>query len=106
MCYQQTNDMDRYPLKPEHMRAPEHLTKGEVQKSLDELDHKIKTLKGRLNATTADSSNNYQQHIEALEKKRALIAQKIGDSQNESQHWKDLHDNIGNLHNDADNMLK
>ncbi|GAB3819147.1 hypothetical protein [Pontibacter rugosus] len=98
--------MDRYPLKPENMRAPNHLTKGEVQKSLDELDSKIKTLQGRLNATTSDSSNTYQEHIEALERKRTLIAQKVDDPSNQSQHWHDLHDNISNLHNDADSMMK
>ncbi|WP_233555468.1 sll1863 family stress response protein [Pontibacter oryzae] len=98
--------MDSYPLKPEHMRAPDHLTKGEVQKSLDELDSKIKTLKARVNATTADSNNTYQEHIAGLERKKELILQKMGDPSNEQQHWNDLHSNINDLHKDADNMIR
>ena len=90
------------------MRAPEHLTKGEVQKSLDELDNKIKTLKARVNATTADSNHTYHEHIAGLERKRELIVQKLGDpnSNQNQQHWSDLHHNISDLHNDADNMMK
>ncbi|SFG09732.1 sll1863 family stress response protein [Pontibacter chinhatensis] len=98
--------MDNYPLKPENMRVPEHLTKGEVQKSLDELDNKIKTLKARVNATTADSNHTYHEHIAGLERKRELILQKMGDPNNNEQHWSDLHKNIGNLHNDADGLMK
>lgn len=88
------------------MRAPEHLTKGEVQKSLDELDNKIKTLKARVNATTADSNHTYHEHIAGLERKRELIVQKMGDPNSDSQHWNKLKDNISNLHNDADSMMK
>lgn len=88
------------------MRAPNNLTKGEVQKSLDELDSKIKTLRGRLNATTADSNNTYQEHIAGLERKRELIVKKMGDPNNQQQHWNDLHHNISDLHNEADNMIK
>ncbi|MCX2740219.1 hypothetical protein [Pontibacter anaerobius] len=88
------------------MRAPDHLTKGEVQKSLDELDKKITTLKARVNATAADSNHTYHEHIAGLERKRELIVQKMGDPSNEQQHWSDLHKNISNLHNDADNMIK
>lgn len=98
--------MDTYPLKPENMRAPDGLTKGEVQKSLDELENKIRTLRGRLNATTADSNNTYQEHIAALERKRELIMEKMEDKNNQQQHWQDLHHNINNLHNEADNMLR
>lgn len=88
------------------MRAPEHLTKGEVQKSLDELDSKIKTLKARVNATAADSNHTYHEHIAGLERKRELIVQKMGDPNNNPQHWNKLKDNISHLHNDADNMMK
>ena len=93
-------------MKPENMRVPEHLTKGEVQKSLDELDNKIRTLKARVNATTADSNHTYHEHIAGLERKRELILQKMGDPNNNEQHWSDLHKNIGNLHNDADGLMK
>lgn len=98
--------MDTYNMKPENMRAPDGLTKGEVQKSLDELDSKIKTLRGRLNATTAGSSNTYQEHITALERKRELIVDKMGDPNNQQEHWNSLHRNIYDLHSEADNMLK
>ncbi|MDX5420110.1 MAG: hypothetical protein LPK14_12790 [Hymenobacteraceae bacterium] len=98
--------MDTYPFKPEHMRAPNHLTREEVQKSLDELDSKIKTLRGRINATTADSNHTYHEHVAALERKRELIAQKINDTDENPKKWQDLHGNISNLHNDADNIFK
>lgn len=88
------------------MRAPDHLTKGEVQKSLDELDNKIKTLKARAHATTADSNHTYHEHIAGLERKRELIIQKMGDPNNDQQHWSSLHSNIHDLHNDADDMMK
>ncbi|TPE42823.1 sll1863 family stress response protein [Pontibacter mangrovi] len=95
--------MDNYPIKPEHMRAPDNLTKGEVQKSLDELDNKIKTLKARVNATAADSNHTYHEHIAGLERKRELITRKMGEQHN---NWSDLRNNINSLHNDADNMMK
>ncbi|MFD2513469.1 hypothetical protein ACFSRY_06290 [Pontibacter locisalis] len=98
--------MDTYNLKPENMRAPNHLTREEVQKSLEELDSKIKTLRGRINATTADSNNTYHEHIAALERKRELIASKMNESDDTQQKWQDLHNNINNLHNDADNIIK
>jgi chromosome segregation ATPase len=97
--------MDTYKLNPEHMRAPEHLTREEVQRSLDELDSKISTLRGRVNATTADSNHTYHEHIAALERKRELIASKIGDTEESQQKWNDLHTNLGDLHTDADNII-
>ena len=72
--------MDTYNLKPENMRAPEHLNEEEARKSLEELDAKIKVLQGRAHATTADSHHTYHEHIAALEAKRALIAQKLENS--------------------------
>jgi SMC interacting uncharacterized protein involved in chromosome segregation len=97
--------MDTYNLKPEHMKVPEHLTREEVEKSLTELDNKIKTLRGRVNATTADSNNTYHEHIAALERKRELISGKMNDPDDNQQKWKDLHSNINNLQNDADNII-
>ncbi|PRY12749.1 hypothetical protein CLV24_107120 [Pontibacter ummariensis] len=88
------------------MRAPNHLSREEIQKSLDELDNKIKTLKGRAHATAADSNHTYHEHIAGLEKKRELIASKLNDSGNDQKKWQDLHNNINNLHNDADNIFK
>lgn len=72
--------MDTYPLKPENMRAPAHLNEKEIRQSLEELDAKIKVLKGRANATAADSHHTYHEHIAALEAKRNLIAGKLSDT--------------------------
>jgi hypothetical protein len=98
--------MDTYNLKPEHMRAPQNLTREEIQKSLDELDYKIKTLHGRLNATAADSSHTYHEHIAALQAKRELIAQKLGDQEDTQSKWHDLRDGLDNLKKDMDNLFK
>lgn len=97
--------MDNYPLKPESMRAPNNLSREEVQRSLDELDNKIKVLKGRANATTADSNNTYHEHIAALERKRELIAQKMDTQEQSSSTWQDLRNGIDKLKNDVDNFF-
>jgi len=76
-----------------------------VQRSLDELDNKIKVLKGRANATTADSNNTYHEHIAALEKKRELVAQKMNDKDQSSSTWSDLSNGINNLKKDIDNFF-
>lgn len=98
--------MDTYNLKPEHMRAPSHLSREEVQKSLDELDNKIKILKGRVNATTADSNHTYHEHIAALEAKRELIAQKLGDQEDSQSKWQGIKDGLDNLRKDMDDLFK
>jgi soluble cytochrome b562 len=97
--------MDNYPLKPESMRAPNNLSREDVRKSLDELDNKIKVLKGRANATTADSNNTYNEHIAALEKKRELIAQKVNTKEQDSSTWQDLRNGIDKLKSDVDNFF-
>jgi chromosome segregation ATPase len=97
--------MDTYHLKPENMRAPNNLTREEIQKSLDELDAKIKILKGRVNATTADSNNTYHEHIAALETKRELIASKLGDTEDSESKWQNLRDGLNNLKKDMDNLF-
>ncbi|MDX5420340.1 MAG: hypothetical protein LPK09_14090 [Hymenobacteraceae bacterium] len=99
-------DMDTYNLKPENMRAPNNLTREEIQKSLDELDHKIKILKGRVNATAADSNHTYHEHIAALEAKRELIAQKLGDQEDTQSKWQGLRDGLDNLKKDMDDLLR
>lgn len=96
--------MDTYHLKPENMRAPNHLSREEIQKSLEELDNKIKTLKGRANATTADSSHTYHEHIAALEKKRGLIADKLQVSGDDTSGWQNLRSGLDDLHRDADKL--
>ena len=94
--------MNSYPPKPENVRAPEHLSPNENRKSLDELDGKIKILKGRANATAADSTHTYHEHIAALEKKRALIASKMDESKDDSNTstWTDIKHSIESLTND------
>lgn len=88
------------------MRAPSNLTREEIEKSLDELDSKIKTLKARVNATAADSNHTYHEHIAALEAKRELIAQKLGDSDDSQGKWQGLRDGLDKLKNDMDNLFK
>ncbi|MBB6610810.1 hypothetical protein H7F15_07160 [Pontibacter sp. Tf4] len=98
--------MDTYNLKPEHMRAPDHLTREEIQKSLNELDSKIKVLRAKVNATTADSSHTYHEHIAALEKKRELIAQKLEDKEDNQDKWQNLRTGLDKLKNDIENLFK
>jgi hypothetical protein len=94
--------MTSYPPKPEHVRAPEHLSPNEIRKSLEELDGKIKILQGRANATAADSNHTYHEHIAALERKRSLIASKMDASKDDatSSTWTDIKNSIENLGND------
>jgi DNA-binding transcriptional MerR regulator len=96
--HQNPNTMDTYNLKPENMRAPEHLNEKEIRQSLDELDAKIKVLHGRAHATTADSQHTYHEHIAALEAKRALIAQKLDNTSGASEGtWQDIKNSLEEL---------
>ena len=98
--------METYHLKPENMRAPQQLSEADIHKSLEELDNKIKTLKARLHATTADSVNTYHEHIAALEAKRALIAKKLDTPEQKSQEaWDEIKKNINNLGDDLKNLI-
>ncbi len=98
--------MDHYPLKPEHMRAPDNLTREEIQKSLNELDSKIKVLKGRAHATAADSNHTYHEHIAGLEKKRELIASKLADAEDKQSTWQDLQSGLDSLKDDLNKLFK
>ena len=98
--------MDTYNLKPEHMRAPNHLSKKEVQASLEELNSKIKVLRGRINATTADSKNTYHEHIAALEAKRDLLHQKLQTTEESHSTWGDLKKGLESLKADIEKMFK
>ncbi|MBA9076443.1 MULTISPECIES: hypothetical protein [Rufibacter] len=90
--------MDTYNLRPENMRAPEHLNEKEARQSLEELDAKIKVLKGRANATTADSNHTYHEHISALEAKRTLIAQKLESSSTATEStWQEIKKSLEEL---------
>ena len=97
--------MNTYNLNPEHMRAPDNLTREEIQKSLEELDSKIKTLRGRVNATTADSNHTYHEHIAALERKRELIAEKLHDKEDTPSKWQNLKSGLDTLKNDANKLF-
>lgn len=88
------------------MRAPEHLSREEIQKSLDELDSKIKVLRGRVNATTADSNHTYHEHIAGLERKRELLTSKLNDTEDSQSKWQDLRDGLSNLKHDIENLFK
>ncbi|WP_242928583.1 hypothetical protein [Pontibacter vulgaris] len=97
--------MDTYHLKPENMRAPDNLSRAEIQKSLEELDSKIKTLRAKVNATAADSNHTYHEHIAALEAKRHLIANKLGDAEDTHSKWQELKDGLDNLKNDLNKLF-
>ena len=98
--------MDTYNLKPENMRAPAHLSESEIRKSLDELDHKIKTLKAKLQATTADSNHTFHEHIAALEAKRSLIAEKLNSPEQKTQTaWDEIKKKIDNLGDDLRGLI-
>ncbi|MDU0371397.1 hypothetical protein ACFPAF_13395 [Hymenobacter endophyticus] len=62
---------------PDHMRVPANLSAENLHQALTELDTKIKTLHNRANATTAGSQATYHQHAEALEVKRARLAEAL-----------------------------
>lgn len=88
------------------MKAPAHLTREEIQQSLEELDNKIKVLKGRANATAADSNHTYHQHIAGLERKRELIASKLATAEDSQSTWQELRDGLDNLKDDLTNLFK
>ena len=62
-----------FPTQP---RAP-HLSEADLRQALSDLDTKIQTLRNRANATAAGSPSTYQQHADALETKRAGLAEQL-----------------------------
>ncbi|MBF9224056.1 hypothetical protein [Hymenobacter ruricola] len=62
---------------PTNPRAPQ-LSEAELRQALEELDAKIQTLRNRAHATAAGSPNTYLEHADALEAKRALLAEQLG----------------------------
>jgi hypothetical protein len=90
--------MDSYTPSPENMRASDHLSPGDIRKGLQELSDKIRTLQARANATTADSTHHYHEHIAALETKRAKLAAKLGESDDHaSSTWQDVRNGIDQI---------
>ncbi|WP_426062093.1 hypothetical protein [Hymenobacter sp. B1770] len=62
---------------PDAQRPPQ-LSVHDLHQALAELDAKIRTLHNRAHATAAGSPNTYQAHAEALEAKRARLAEQLG----------------------------
>ncbi|WP_046244979.1 hypothetical protein [Hymenobacter terrenus] len=62
---------------PDAQRPPQ-LSETDLRQALEELDVKIRTLHNRAHATAAGSPNTYLQHAEALEAKRARLAEQLG----------------------------
>ncbi|GAA4357195.1 hypothetical protein GCM10023185_21740 [Hymenobacter saemangeumensis] len=94
---------------PAHQRAPQ-LSESELRQALDELDAKIKTLHNRAHATAAGSPNTYQEHAAALETKRALLAEQLGQAPtpadgSEPGVWGQIKRGIDGLREDLRNIL-
>ncbi|GAB3226596.1 hypothetical protein GCM10027346_09020 [Hymenobacter seoulensis] len=103
---------------PEHMRVPDHLTSDDLRQALTELDAKIQTLRNRAHATTASSHNTYHQHADALEAKRARLAERLGSDatgsgtarsaaspDQERSTWDEIWRGIENLRQDLRNII-
>ncbi|MBC6988649.1 hypothetical protein [Hymenobacter sp. BT491] len=102
-----------YTPKPEHMRPPQHLSDANLRQALEELDSKIKTLRNRAHATTANSHHTYHEHIAALEVKRAKLAEQLGPapdtdpngSHHERTTWEEIWRGIEGLRDDLRNII-
>jgi len=97
---------------PEHMRVPENLSDNELRQALEELDHKIKTLRNRAHATTAGAPHTYHEHADALEVKRSKLAERLGPTASNTQPndhdrstWSEIWHGIENLRNDLRNIF-
>ena len=91
---------------PIHPRAPQ-LAEPELRRALDELDAKIQTLRKRANATAAGSPNTYEQHADALETKRAQLAEQLGQAPADAEAgvWSHIRHGIETLRDDVRNLL-
>jgi hypothetical protein len=92
-----------------HPRAPQ-LSEAALRQSLTELDAKIQTLRNRAHATAAGSPNTYQQHAEALETKRAQLAEQLGQAPapadgSEPSVWSQIRRGIESLSDDVKAIL-
>lgn len=102
-----------YVPNPDHMRAPHHLSAGELQQALDELDAKIKTLSARANATAAGAPHYYHEHIAALAVKRNQLSAQLGDATRNAPAtddpsgtvWTDLKRGIDTLREDISKLF-
>ena len=62
---------------PPDAQRPPQLSEHSLRQALAELDTKIQTLHNRAHATAAGSTNTYEAHAEALEAKRARLAEQL-----------------------------
>lgn len=97
---------------PEHQRTPRvPLSATELQQALDELDAKIQTLRNRAHATAAGSTATYQQHADALETKRARLAQQLTqapaqpDNGTDDGVWTQIRRGVDALREDIKNLI-
>ncbi|SFQ53462.1 hypothetical protein [Hymenobacter arizonensis] len=94
---------------PDAQRPPQ-LSAHDLHQALAELDAKIRTLHNRAHATAAGSPNTYQAHAEALEAKRARLAEQLGSaptSTDGSEHgiWGQIRQGIESLREDLRKIL-
>ncbi|MCC3155483.1 hypothetical protein Q3A66_20675 [Hymenobacter sp. BT770] len=92
---------------PDAQRPPQ-LSEHALRQALSELDAKIQTLHNRAHATAAGSPNTYQAHAEALEAKRARLAQQLVQAPadgSEPSVWAQILRGIESLREDLRNIL-
>jgi hypothetical protein len=94
---------------PESQRPPQ-LSEHDLRQALTELDAKIRTLHNRAHATAAGSPNTYEAHAEALEAKRARLAQQLGQAPTPADGsapdvWSQIRRGIETLRDDLRNIL-
>lgn len=100
---------------PDHQRTPRApLSAAELHQALDELDAKIQTLRNRAHATAAGTTATYQQHADALEAKRARLAQQLTEAPtadnnsadpNDPGVWTQIRRGVDALREDLKNLL-
>jgi hypothetical protein len=94
---------------PDAQRPPQ-LSARDLHQALAELDSKIQTLHNRAHATAAGSPNTYQAHAEALEAKRARLAEQLGKAApsadgSEPSVWNQVRRGIESLREDLKKIL-
>lgn len=95
---------------PDHQRPP-HLHGADLHQALEELDAKIQTLRNRAHATAAGSLATYLAHADALEVKRARLAEQLRGAPApaadgaEPGVWAQVRQGISTLREDLRNIL-
>ncbi|MBF9239922.1 hypothetical protein I2I05_21195 [Hymenobacter sp. BT683] len=93
-----------------HAQRPPQLSEHDLRQALTELDTKIQTLHNRVHATAAGSPNTYQAHAEALEAKRARLAEQLAQfptpaDGSEPSVWAQVRQGIEHLREDLRKLL-